>query len=787
MCVRRRVLAWLCLCAVLLVGGLVLQRAFRAPRQTATPGSGRAAGDQGIAAGEPGTPQGRIAEALRARRQTIHADYFRREREPRTAEPLRLFGPDEYPEVAREKWEVGNVTRSCFAVDHDTAIERELECRAGRRLVFWVSPAFPPGTRPGARVGLEVTASTGRSVRSVLSGTWQNDRSPVAWEPVALDLSPGEGPVTLRLVVTTRQDWPDWPVRPVCLISDPTVIDPDPTDRPNIVLVTVETFRRDHLSLHGYSRRTAPFLEELAHEAVVFDGALSQSCWTRPSVASFLTGLYPSQHRMAGRLGAVESAAPLLPETLRGAGYFTAGFLTNPLVSRPAYNYDQGFDTFADEAGKSLDAVVDDILSWLDKVRGVPFFVYAHTIEPHCPYDAPPPFAEMFAARRPEREADLPQLHQEDLSGVADLSAQEVAYIIARYDGEIAYTDHVLRRLAHELQACSLWDNTLFVLTADHGEELFEHGEWGHNDLAAEKLRIPLIVKLPGAAHGGLRLSGLASAVDIVPTVLSAVGLAVPDYLPGRDLLASPDTGTTGRSVHFAEFWRELDFVISEAHYSIVSETAQFIQAVPVTQDGEAAQWLFDLAADPAAQHNLAAERPDEVASWARLLDRRYRPGCTLAACGADACSTFSGQARSSVPMVEFETTRCEPADSAHLSEDRRTLQFSLTVSGDDDVIWFRTDPDCAELEVDVALDGAPPPLDAVRLGPLAVPAEALPVRLPAARSPADTALAAGRRYGRCPRPVLHLWRTAPCFTRVEGQPQPDEETLRTLKDLGYL
>jgi hypothetical protein len=411
-----------------------------------------------------------------------------------------------------------------------------------------------------------------------------------------------------------------------------------------------------------------------------------------------------------------------------------------------------------------------------------------HTMDPHAPYDAPNDFRGMFALEPPPRLAALPSLDPREFRSLPNMTAEEVEYVVSRYDEEIAYTDQVLQRLVRELEARGLWDNTLFVLTADHGEEFHEHGGWQHReDLMPEKLRIPLIVKFPGAAHGGLRLGGLASAVDIVPTVLRAVGLPVPDYLPGRDLLASPDTGTTGRSVHFAEYWREVDFVISEAHYSIVSETAQFIQAVPVTQDAKATQRLFDLTADPAAQHNLAAERPHEVSSWARLLDRRYRTGCTLAACGADARSTFSGEARSSVPIVEFETTRCEPGDSAHLSEDRRTLQFSLAVSGDDDVIWFRTDPDCAELEVDVVLDGAPPPLDAIRLGPLAVPAEALPVRLPAARSPADTALAAGRRYGRCPRPVLYLWRTGPCFTRAEGQPQPDEETLRTLKDLGYL
>lgn len=303
----------------------------------------------------------------------------------------------------------------------------------------------------------------------------------------------------------------------------------------SLILITIDTLRRDHLSLHGYRYPTSPSFEALQGELLVFDHALSTSPWTMPSIASLFTGLHPSGHGGHGQ-HAIRDDVPLLAETFGAAGYRTAAFSANPYVSS-RYGLARGFQDFFFLGGAKASAypdlseIVAAVRSWLDENAGEPFFLYLHVMNVHGPYQSAESYEDRFvdgptqpfefqselwldiAQRgRKERRADVTEEHLRDIRG--------------RYDRAIAYTDSLLGEFVEELRARGVLDDSILVVTSDHGEEFFEHGSFGHRHaLHAELLDIPLIIRLPGGRMGGVRITEPVSLIDVPPTVLDLVGL----------------------------------------------------------------------------------------------------------------------------------------------------------------------------------------------------------------------------------------------------------------------
>jgi arylsulfatase A-like enzyme len=322
-----------------------------------------------------------------------------------------------------------------------------------------------------------------------------------------------------------------------------------PSAHPNIVLVVVDTLRADHLPFYGYPRDTAPQIAaRLAKLGVVVEHASATAPWTMPSVASLLTGLDPQ--RLAaddGSLNHVPPEATTLASRLAAAGYETAGFSANPLLAD--YNgYARGFATFWTAPGgqKALQghapSLQAQITSWLERrgASGKPLFLYAHYIDPHDPYDNP----DMFRGRSPFAPLYRGEVRGVDVQGlydgqkqVADVDAAARA-LTAFYDAELLYVDRFVAgvvQLAHE----KLGPDTLFVFTADHGEELHDHGGWKHGQsLYEEQLRVPLVFRWDGRIAAGRRLSGGVSLLDLAPTLLAAAGVEAAG-LDGRNLLPS--------------------------------------------------------------------------------------------------------------------------------------------------------------------------------------------------------------------------------------------------------
>ena len=298
----------------------------------------------------------------------------------------------------------------------------------------------------------------------------------------------------------------------------------------NLILIVIDTLRADHLPAYGYERDTAPFLSRLADEGWQIDG-YSASSWTRSSMATLFTGLHPQRHQTTGRDRRLPAESPFLAELLRGQGLQTAAWVTNGNVSTP-YGFSRGYDFYTemltDSEGESVVASVGESLGKLAD----PFYLYLHFIDPHDPYLPETPWTEADEATGSQRDYLQPQEHFRGEFALDDTAIQR---LIDQYDAEIRELDHALESLFLELQRRGLLDDTLVVVTSDHGEEFGEHGSLAHGStLYDEVLNVPLIFwsqspALPAGPEGAVM-----HHVDLMPTMLTALGASPPRRIDGR-------------------------------------------------------------------------------------------------------------------------------------------------------------------------------------------------------------------------------------------------------------
>ena len=330
------------------------------------------------------------------------------------------------------------------------------------------------------------------------------------------------------------------------------------TERPpNIVLVAIDTLRADHLSTFGYGRPTSPNLDALAARGSRFTRAYAQSGWTLASFTSLLTGLYPHEHRVGrdsvdvSRFGRLPEERVTLAEALKAQGYRTAAVVSNTFVA-PEFKLNQGFDLY-DYKGATNDehrAGTEAIslgLDWLDEGGEQPSFLWLHFMEPHLDYDPP----EEFEGEKVKGTFwDQPAPSYFDASngvpnglgwigtGPTQLDEVNLAYTQARYDEEILLVDKMLGKLVAGLDDRKAWDNTLFVLTADHGEEFWDHGAFEHGHaLFGELTRVPLVVVGPGVPEGRT-VTTLVEHMDVFRAMVEAGGAEPPAGSHGEDIRA---------------------------------------------------------------------------------------------------------------------------------------------------------------------------------------------------------------------------------------------------------
>lgn len=369
----------------------------------------------------------------------------------------------------------------------------------------------------------------------------------------------------------------------------------------NVVLVSIDTLRADHLGLHGYARDTSPNLDRLGREAVVFENAISQSAWTTPAHASMMTGLHPHEHGLVyySRPGSLPDAIPTLAERLAARGYRTVSFNGGGYVSAD-FGLAAGFEIYG--GTRFFRPNVDAARRWLEDHGSERFFLFLHAYDVHRPYVAPRPF-DLFW----EGETRF------DLHGFCDSgehaygSPEELAYIVSQYDAGIRYADFVVGEFLDHLRDSGLLDRSIVVVTSDHGDELFEHGACDHiKSVYRELVHVPLLIRVPGQPPRRIRAQVPAS-IAVTPTVLELLGvdagpLAARSLAPlvrgggGGFAHVASETGKGGGNGTL-RYWRGLQ-----------SERWKLVHA----RDGEQERFeLYDLVEDPTEQVDVASTRPD--------------------------------------------------------------------------------------------------------------------------------------------------------------------------------
>jgi arylsulfatase len=474
----------------------------------------------------------------------------------------------------------------------------------------------------------------------------------LAWPLERLSARLARGPLLPRkasllgwgvLGLCTAWTAPHFELSPLGKTPDYPTLAPRPEGPgPNVVFVTVDTLRADHLSCYGYPRPTSPFLDSLAAEGTRCADATSAASWTKPATGTILTGLYPSRHGALyhGSLLHTPEGHQTLAEAFRDRGYVTAGFVANPNLKR-VFEFGRGFDVYFDSPvedtvtlacirgshfGQLLMTLLrhqfnwnyendiarmnQEVLAWLDKNHDQRFFLYAHYIDPHIPYDPPAHYREQF----------------EQDHGFALFNERKQKVGIDLYDGEIRYTDDGLEALVEKLKAVGVWENTLFVFTSDHGEEFFEHGALGHGfSLYQEVVHVPLILRGPGVPAGTV-LETPVQIVDLAATVLALAGREEREFGDGRSFHDRIQAGGDDSQLLFmeSEFGQDDSnqraFVFSGVRTGqwklVLTEENEFF---PPARYGREA--LYDLAADPLEKRNLFHES-EQAARIQPLLER---------------------------------------------------------------------------------------------------------------------------------------------------------------------
>ncbi|HJL18421.1 MAG TPA: sulfatase-like hydrolase/transferase [Sandaracinaceae bacterium LLY-WYZ-13_1] len=409
-----------------------------------------------------------------------------------------------------------------------------------------------------------------------------------------------------------------------------------PEDAPNVLFIVVDTLRADHLPAYGYDNGATPHLDRFAEDAVRYDQAFSNASWTRPSFASILTGRHASSHGVMGKPDALPGEITTLPEALRAGGYATAGWVTNFNVG-PYFNFQQGFDEYrflepefvlgADDAAAKLllvqalrqtiervralrgsvepgtayqdaETVNRHLTAWLDRApTDTPWFAFVGYMDPHDPY-FPHPYDGTGYARAAHQHPD----------------PSEADELRALYDGEITYWDEHFGALMDDLRRRGLYDDTLIVVTSDHGEEFAEHGGFWHGTtLYDEQVHVPLFVKLPGNQRAGTHVSHWVQSIDLMPSLLTRVGLEIPEGVQGGSL----EEGSTRVYAEESHEGNVLESIRELRDF----EELKLITANPDNPRGLEAAELYRVADDPGEQENLADAERERVRALMSSLD----------------------------------------------------------------------------------------------------------------------------------------------------------------------
>ncbi len=402
-----------------------------------------------------------------------------------------------------------------------------------------------------------------------------------------------------------------------------------PATLPNVVLIDVESLRADHIAHLGYERPTSIGLDRFRADAALFSRARAPSSASATSSASLLTGLSAGRHGVAGNGPRLANDYETLAELLRAQGFATAA-LSHYFELSEAAGFAQGFDRFETSAGPveahpNAAVMVDWLREWLASEPARPFFLYLHPVNTHAPYRVPPTrSAELLgrpATRTFEYEGEIPRAVMSGRPQARKLVGPNMQRsLVDQYDSAVRYTLDRVGEMIDLLRSSNAYDDSLIIVVGNHGEELFEHGGFGHGyTLYEEVLRVPLYVKQPGSRRAQT-IETPVSSLDVVPTVLDLLGLAArpvdgqslvpllvdPTGYPGERVFTSRLAEPQNRARQRALLRGRYKLIDSEQRYDLPRRT----------------QEVYDLLLDPGEQDDLAARSATIAAELSRELDR---------------------------------------------------------------------------------------------------------------------------------------------------------------------
>lgn len=410
-----------------------------------------------------------------------------------------------------------------------------------------------------------------------------------------------------------------------------------PVRRAHVVIFLIDTLRADSLGVHGDERGTSPRIDALARESVVFTSCYAPAPWTLPSVVSLMTSTFPCEHGAIVDGQQIAASSTPLAQRLHDAGYATASFYANPYAG-PMTGLDRGFDHVAHH--RATDGSIVD--AWLGTISAEPFFAYIHNVEPHDPFRAPQDLVRQygrvdtrdkriigkrlsdyrrltradFAAGRPLGTTDNTEAQQEAMRGVAEYADKiEILYAAAVRDA-----DTKVGSVIDVLKRRGVWEDMLFIVTSDHGEELRDHGGWQHDQSVYEELvHVPLIVRFPDASIAPRRVDDVVSLVDLMPTILDFLGrVELAGDCRGRSLMpliegpaavTSPHISIPSMRINRKKYFKP--YKESRGDVNVVLREGNWKGIFNVELDTFE---LYDLGVDPAEQQDIAESNPERVA-----------------------------------------------------------------------------------------------------------------------------------------------------------------------------
>jgi arylsulfatase A-like enzyme len=398
--------------------------------------------------------------------------------------------------------------------------------------------------------------------------------------------------------------------------------------KPNLIVISIDTLRADHLGCYGYDKPTSPLLDKLATQGVLFENASATSPWTLPSHGSLLTGFYPSQIGLSSAVGKLPLDAETLATLISPHNFSTAAIVNSIYISE-RYGLNRGFDyfRFVPESYTTTGVaptIIQDSIAWLDDHSQQQFFLFLHFYDVHSDYHSLPQYEKEFAGAYKGIIDGTNRQLLEIRHGKLDLDTADIQHLINLYDASIRQLNDQLEVLFDYLNKGRLLEKTFLIITSDHGEEFLEHGKILHSQTHyQEAIHIPLIMLGPGMPRSK-RVKGVVSLVDVLPTALSLLEISQPSTLSGVDL--APLWKGEHYQLSARTIFSEADKLNEQNDIKRIARRGSYkLHHNILTEESE----LYDLAHDPKEHSNIASEQSSMVnllfSELKRFMQTRYR------------------------------------------------------------------------------------------------------------------------------------------------------------------